>query len=136
MKIGKDESHYKIWSLERHQVLRVQLGNESLLQVLARSTLVRDGAESSLILDQSSLILDRSSLARLGHHLDIFMNHIIKEINSLLEESSTVIIEVLDITRRMDELEIDFACIAHIRDVVRGFGFQAEELAATFDRTG
>ena len=103
---------------------------------------------------QGLLMLDASSLSALGRHFDRVMQHIQQQLEYLSEQSQVVTMSVYDragnlidnadaeieryhdIMRQIDELELDFDRIAHIRDIVRDFRRRAEELERELDRSG
>jgi len=102
---------------------------------------------------QGLLMLDASSLSALGRHFDRVMQHIQQQLEYLSEQSEMVTMAVYDragnlidnadaeiaryhdIMRQIDELELDFDRIAHIRDIVRDFRRRAEELDRELDRS-
>lgn len=102
---------------------------------------------------QGLLMLDASSLTALGRHFDRVMQHIQQQLEYLSEQSQMVTMAVYDragnlidnadaeiaryhdIMRQIDELELDFDRIAHIRDIVRDFRRRAEELERELDRS-
>ncbi|KAI1818609.1 hypothetical protein GGS20DRAFT_195601 [Poronia punctata] len=95
---------------------------------------------------QGRLLLDSSSLATLSHHLDRLMQQMQVRIEYLSEQSSLVtmqqydhagnlvdnadaeIARFQDIMAQIDELEVDFDRIAHIRDIVRDYRHRVEQL--------
>ncbi|KAI0400416.1 hypothetical protein F4802DRAFT_485492 [Xylaria palmicola] len=95
---------------------------------------------------QGRLLLDSSSLATLSRHLDRLMQQIQARIEYLSEQSSIVtmqqydragnlvdnadaeIARFQDIMSQIDELEVDFDRIAHIRDIVRDYRQRVEQL--------
>ncbi|KAI0440768.1 hypothetical protein F4803DRAFT_552778 [Xylaria telfairii] len=95
---------------------------------------------------QGRLLLDSSSLATLSRHLDRLMQQIQVRIEYLSEQSSIVtmqqydragnlvdnadaeIARFQDIMSQIDELEVDFDRIAHIRDIVRDYRQRVEQL--------
>ncbi|KAI1124263.1 hypothetical protein F5Y10DRAFT_269251 [Nemania abortiva] len=95
---------------------------------------------------QGRLLLDSSSLAALSRHLDRLMQQIQVRIEYLSEQSSIVtmqqydragnlvdnadaeIARFQDIMSQIDELEVDFDRIAHIRDIVRDYRHRVEQL--------
>ncbi|KAI0805131.1 hypothetical protein GGR55DRAFT_681415 [Xylaria sp. FL0064] len=95
---------------------------------------------------QGRLLLDSSSLASLSRHLDRLMQQIQVRIEYLSEQSSIVtmqqydragnlvdnadaeIARFQDIMSQIDELEVDFDRIAHIRDIVRDYRQRVEQL--------
>ncbi|KAK3394409.1 hypothetical protein B0H63DRAFT_45155 [Podospora didyma] len=103
---------------------------------------------------QGMLMIDSSSLAALGRHFDRVMQHIQQQMEYLMEQSQVVTMQVYDragnlidnadaeiaryhdIMRQIDELELDFDRIAHIRDIVRDFRSRAENLERELERSG
>ncbi|KAL1884224.1 hypothetical protein VTK73DRAFT_5360 [Phialemonium thermophilum] len=95
---------------------------------------------------QGVLMIDSSSLAALGRHFDRVMQHLQQQLEYLMQQSEIVTMQVYDhagnlidnaeaeiaryheIMRQIDELEVDFDRIAHIRDIVRDFRRRAEQL--------
>ncbi|KAI1176412.1 hypothetical protein F4777DRAFT_275562 [Nemania sp. FL0916] len=95
---------------------------------------------------QGHLLLDGASLAALSRHLDRLMQQIQARIEYLSEQSSIVtmqqydragnlvdnadaeIARFQDIMGQIDELEVDFDRIAHIRDIVRDYRHRVEHL--------
>ncbi|KAK4453382.1 hypothetical protein QBC34DRAFT_376293 [Podospora aff. communis PSN243] len=103
---------------------------------------------------QGLLMLDASSLTALGRHFDRVMQRVQQQLEYLVEQSTIVTMHVYDragnlidnadaeiaryhdIMRQIDELELDFDRIAHIRDIVREFRHRAEELERELERSG
>ena len=95
---------------------------------------------------QGLLLLDGSSLAALGRHFDRLMQQIQARLDYLSDQSQMVaqqqydragnaiaiadseIARFHDILRQIDELEVDFDRIRHIRDIVRGYRQRVEEM--------
>jgi hypothetical protein len=95
---------------------------------------------------QGLLLLDGSSLAALGRHFDRLMQQIQARLDYLSEQSQMVaqqqydragnaiaiadaeIARFHDILRQIDELEVDFDRIRHIRDIVRSYRQRVEEM--------
>ncbi|ORY67623.1 uncharacterized protein BCR38DRAFT_337764, partial [Pseudomassariella vexata] len=95
---------------------------------------------------QGRLLLDPSSLAALSRHLDRLMQQIQQRIEYLSQQSAVVTMEqhdragnlidnadaeiarFHDIMQQIDELELDFDRIRHIRDIVRAYRQRVEEL--------
>jgi len=116
-------------------------------QVAAASTA---GGSSSRAASRASsqglLLLDPSSLAALGRHFDRLMQQIQARLEYLSEQSQMVaqqqydragnaiaiadseIARFHDILRQIDELELDFDRIRHIRDIVRSYRQRVEEM--------
>jgi hypothetical protein len=102
---------------------------------------------------QGRLLLDSSSLAALSRHLDRLMQQIQVRIEYLSEQSSIVtmqqydragnlvdnadaeIARFQDIMSQMDELEVDFDRIAHIRDIVRDYRHRVEQLERELEQS-
>lgn len=103
---------------------------------------------------QGRLLLDSSSLAALSSHLNRLMQQIQARIEYLSEQSQVVTLQQYDhagniidtadaeiarfteIMRQIDELELDFDRIRHIRDIVRGYRQRVEELDRELDHSG
>ncbi|KAI1099585.1 hypothetical protein F4804DRAFT_78424 [Jackrogersella minutella] len=95
---------------------------------------------------QGRLLLDGASLAALSRHLDRLMHQIQQRIEYLSEQSSVVTMQQYDhagnlvdnadaeiarfqgIMAQIDELELDFDRVAHIRDIVRDYRQRVENL--------
>ncbi len=95
---------------------------------------------------QGLLLLDGSSLAALGRHFDRLMQQIQARLDYLAEQSQMVAQQQYDragnaiaiadseiarfheILRQIDELEVDFDRIRHIRDIVRSYRQRVEEM--------
>jgi hypothetical protein len=100
------------------------------------------------------LLLDGSSLAALGRHFDRLMQQIQARLDYLSEQSQMVAqqqydragnaIEIADseiarfhdILRQIDELEVDFDRIKHIRDIVRSYRQRVEEMEPQVEHSG
>ena len=90
-------------------------------------------------------------MTALGRHFDRVMQRVQQQLEYLVEQSQIVTMHVYDldgnlvdnadaeiaryqeIMRQIDELELDFGRIAHIRDVVREFRYRAEEMERELD---
>ncbi|KAI2639320.1 hypothetical protein GGS21DRAFT_424099 [Xylaria nigripes] len=112
-------------------------------QVIGGSSSSRAGSHAS---SQSRLLLDSSSLAALSRHLDRVMQQLQLRIEYLSEQSSIVTMQQYDragnlldnadaeiarfqeIMIQIEELELDFDRIAHIRDIVRDYRQRVERL--------
>lgn len=137
-------------STEANTVPDTQLGlTEEEIQLL-RYHQTQAGSNSSRAASRASsqgrLLLDSSSLAALSRHLDRLMVQIQARIEYLTEQTSMVTMQQYDhagnlidnadneiarfndIMRQLDELELDFDRIRHIRDIVRGYRQRVEEL--------
>ncbi|KAL2069026.1 hypothetical protein VTL71DRAFT_15364 [Oculimacula yallundae] len=103
---------------------------------------------------QGLLLLDSTSLADLGRHFDRLMQQISQRLDWLSEQSATVaqqqydragnaiaiadaeIARFHDILRQIDELELDFDRIKHIREIVRGFRQRVAETEQQMEQSG
>jgi len=103
---------------------------------------------------QGLLLLDGSSLAALGRHFDRLMQQIQQRLDYLSEQSQMVaqqqydragnaiaiadseIARFHDILRQIDELEVDFDRIKHIRDIVRSYRQRVEEMEGQVEQSG
>lgn len=125
-------------------------------QVAAAST--AGGSSSSRAASRASsqglLLLDGSSLAALGRHFDRLMQQISARLDYLSEQSQMVaqqqydragnaiaiadseIARFHDILRQIDELELDFDKIRHIRDIVKSYRQRVEEMDQQVDNAG
>ncbi|POS78525.1 hypothetical protein DHEL01_v203083 [Diaporthe helianthi] len=95
---------------------------------------------------QGLLILDSSSLTQLGRHFDRLMQQISQQLDHLTEQSQIVTMAVYDeagnlmdncdveirrfhsIMAQIDDLEVEFDRIRHIRDIVRGYRQRVQEM--------
>jgi hypothetical protein len=103
---------------------------------------------------QGLLLLDGSSLAALGRHFDRLMQQIQQRLDYLSEQSQMVAQQQYDragnaiaiadseiarfheIIRQIDELEVDFDRIRHIRDIVRSYRQRVEEMEGQVEQSG
>ncbi|KAF4627455.1 hypothetical protein G7Y89_g10700 [Cudoniella acicularis] len=103
---------------------------------------------------QGLLLLDTASLASLGRHFDRLMQQIQARLDYLSEQSAMVaqqqydragnliqtadseIARFHDILRQIDELELDFDRIRHIRDIVRSYRARVEEMEQQMEHSG
>lgn len=103
---------------------------------------------------QGLLLLDGSSLAALGRHFDRLMQQIQARLDYLSEQSQMVAQQQYDragnaiaiadaeiarfheILRQIDELELDFDRIRHIRDIVRAYRQRVEEMEREVEGSG
>lgn len=103
---------------------------------------------------QGLLVMDPSSLAALGRHFDRVMQRIQQQLEYLIEQSQQVNLEVYDragnlvdnadreiaryhsLMAQIDELELDFDRISHIREIVAGFRQRAEDLERELEISG
>ncbi|KAL2016503.1 hypothetical protein VTK56DRAFT_3466 [Thermocarpiscus australiensis] len=129
-----------------------------LLQHGQQAVAAAGGSTSSRAASRASsqglLLMDSSSLAALGRHFDRVMQHIQQRLEDLMQQSQIVTLSVYDhagnlidnadaeiqryhdIMAQIDELELDFDRIRHIRDIVRDFRHRAEELERELERSG
>lgn len=112
-------------------------------QAQANSNSSRAASRAS---SQGRLLLDSSSLAALSRHLDRLMQQIQQRIEYLSEQSSIVTMQQYDhagnlidnadaeiarfqnIMAQIDELEVDFDRIRHIKEIVRDYRRRVEGL--------
>ncbi|RYP70797.1 hypothetical protein DL769_004860 [Monosporascus sp. CRB-8-3] len=112
-------------------------------QTQANSNSSRAASRAS---SQGRLLLDSSSLAALSRHLDRLMQQIQQRIEYLSEQSSMVTMQQYDhagnlidnadaeiarfqnIMAQIDELEVDFDRIRHIKEIVRDYRRRVEAL--------
>ncbi|KAK2627851.1 hypothetical protein QTJ16_002497 [Diplocarpon rosae] len=103
---------------------------------------------------QGLLLLDGTSLAALGRHFDRLMQQIQERLDYLSQQSQMVAQQQYDragntiaiadseiarfheILRQIDELEVDFDRIRHIRDIVRSFRQRVEEMEQQVENSG
>ncbi|KAK2040318.1 hypothetical protein LZ31DRAFT_474727 [Colletotrichum somersetense] len=103
---------------------------------------------------QGLLLLDSTSLAALGRYFDRVMGQIEQQILYLSEQSSVFttaqfdragnlvdgadaeIARYHDLLRQLDELELDFDRVRHIKDIVRGYRARVEEMERELARSG
>jgi hypothetical protein len=137
--------------LTEDQVQLLQHGQQAVAAAAAGSTSSRAASRAS---SQGLLMMDSSSLAALGHHFDRIMQSIQQRLDYLTEQSQIVTLSVYDhagnlidnadaeiaryhqIMAELDELDLDYDRIAHIREIVRGFRQRAEELERELERSG
>ncbi|KAI0385042.1 hypothetical protein F5Y04DRAFT_204201 [Hypomontagnella monticulosa] len=138
-------------STEPNTVEDTQLGlTDEEINLLRYHQAQAGGSSSSRAASRASsqgrLLLDSSSLAALSRHLDRLMHQIQQRIEYLSEQSSVVTMQQYDhagnlvdnadaeiarfqnIMAQIDELELDFDRIAHIRDIVRDYRQRVENL--------
>ena len=137
-----------------------QLGLSSEeIQILRQGQAALDGGSSSSraasrASSQGLLLLDSSSLAALGRYFDRLMANIEQNIQYLSEQAQMFtqvqydragnIIDGADeeiarytaILRQLDELEVDFDRIAHIKDIVKQYRSRVEDLERDLDTSG
>ncbi|RDA95273.1 hypothetical protein CP533_3471 [Ophiocordyceps camponoti-saundersi (nom. inval.)] len=95
---------------------------------------------------QGLLLLDTSSLTALGRYFDRLMTGIEQNIrylseqaqvftqlqydraNNIIDGADAEIARYHDIIRQLDELEVDFDRIAHIKEIVKGYRQRVERL--------
>lgn len=103
---------------------------------------------------QGLLLLDSSSLASLGRYFDRLMANIEQNIQYLSEQAQMFtqvqydragniidgadveIARYTEILRQLDELEVDFDRIAHIKEIVKGYRSRVEELERDLESSG
>lgn len=103
---------------------------------------------------QGLLLLDSSSLTTLGRYFDRLMASIEHNIRYLSEQAQVFTQVQLDragniidgadveiarytkILRQLDELEVDFDRIAHIKDIVKGYRQRVEHLERELETSG
>ncbi|TAQ85947.1 hypothetical protein B7494_g5713 [Chlorociboria aeruginascens] len=120
-------------------------------QQAANSSSSRAASRAS---SQGLLLLDGSSLAALGRHFDRLMEQIQQRLDYLSEQSQMVVQQQYDtagnaiaiadaeiarfheILRQIDELEVDFDRIRHIRDIVRAYRQRVEEMEQQLEHSG
>ncbi|KAI1437031.1 hypothetical protein GGR50DRAFT_160436 [Xylaria sp. CBS 124048] len=119
-------------------------------QVIGGSSSSRAGSRAS---SQGRLLLDSSSLATLSRHLDHVMQQLQLRIEYLSEQSAIVTMQQYDragnlldnadaeiarfqeIMIQIEELELDFDRIVHIRDIVRDYRGRVERLDRELDQS-
>jgi hypothetical protein len=137
-----DLTNEEIELLRHHQVQAASTAGGSSSRAASRAS------------SQGLLLLDGNSLAALGRHFDRLMQQIQARLDWLSEQSQTVaqqqydragnaieiadseIARFQDILRQIDELELDFDRIRHIRDIVRGYRQRVEEMEQQMDQSG
>lgn len=129
------------------------------IQLLRQGQAALDGGSSSSraasrASSQGLLLLDSSSLAALGRYFDRLMANIEQNIQYLSEQAQMFtqvqydragnIIDGADeeiarytaILRQLDELEVDFDRIAHIKEIVKQYRSRVEDLEKDLDNSG
>lgn len=129
------------------------------VQLLRQGQAALDGGSSSSraasrASSQGLLLLDSSSLAALGRYFDRLMSNIEHNIQYLSEQAQMFtqvqydragnIIDGADeeiarysgILRQLDELEVDFDRIAHIKEIVKQYRSRVEDLEKELDNSG
>ncbi|KAF6819429.1 hypothetical protein CMUS01_11724 [Colletotrichum musicola] len=102
---------------------------------------------------QGLLLLDSTSLAALGRYFDRVMNQIEQQIIYLSEQSQMFTMAQFDragnliegadaeiqryheLLQQLDELELDFDRIRHIKEIVRGYRSRVEEMERELERS-
>ncbi|KAK0613235.1 hypothetical protein B0T14DRAFT_436655, partial [Immersiella caudata] len=115
------------------------------IKALVSQTPTSESQMAARASSQGILMINRSSLWR-RRHFDRTMQGIQERLEHLVEQSTIATVQVYDqegnlidnadaqiakyheIMRQIDELEADFNCIAHIRDIVRDLRQRAEDL--------
>ncbi|KEY73114.1 hypothetical protein S40285_01339 [Stachybotrys chlorohalonatus IBT 40285] len=103
---------------------------------------------------QGLLLLDSSSLAALSRYFDRLMANIEQNIQYLSEQAQMFtqvqydragniidgadaeIARYTEILRQLDELEVDFDRIAHIKEIVKGYRSRVEDLEREIEASG
>ena len=103
---------------------------------------------------QGLLLLDSTSLAALGRYFDRVMNQIEQQMAYLSEQSQIFTMAQFnhagdlignadaeiqrynDILTQLDELELDFDRIRHIKEIVRGYRARVESMERELERSG
>ncbi|MCJ1297712.1 hypothetical protein MMC08_000500 [Hypocenomyce scalaris] len=111
-------------------------------------------AASAASSGQGRLMLDPGSLTALGHHFDRLMLAIQGRVDALTQQTQistsaqssragnamaaadAEIARFREILRQIDELEVEFDKVRHIRDIVKGFRSRVEGLDRRMDRSG
>ncbi|PSR94024.1 hypothetical protein BD289DRAFT_459499 [Coniella lustricola] len=102
---------------------------------------------------QGLLLLDSGSLAQLGRHFERLMQQISQQLDHLTNQSELVTMSVYDhagnlidnadaeirrfqlIMSQIDELEIEFDRIRHIRDIVRDYRQRVQEMERALENS-
>lgn len=129
------------------------------LQLLRQGQAALEGGSSSSraasrASSQGLLLLDSSSLAALGHYFDQLMANIEHNIQYLSEQAQMFtqvqydragnIIDGADeeiarysaLLRQLDELEVDFDRLAHIKEIVKQYRARVESLERELESSG
>jgi hypothetical protein len=130
----------------------IQLGvtNEEIALLRHHQQAAASGKSSSGTASRASspgpLILDIHSLGQLSRHFDRLLQQVQERLDYLSEQSQVVALQqydragnaipiadseiahVHDIIRQVDELEVDFDRVRHIRDIVRAYRQRIEEM--------
>ncbi|KAJ2903295.1 hypothetical protein MKZ38_010112 [Zalerion maritima] len=103
---------------------------------------------------QGLLLLDSSSLSQLSRYLDRLLQRIQQQIEHLSQQAEIVTMQTYDragnlvdnadaeiaryqeINAQLDELELDFDKIAHIKEIVKGYRRRVENLDRELDTSG
>lgn len=103
---------------------------------------------------QGLLLLDGSSLAALGRYFDRLMANIEHQIqhlsheaqrftqlqydetNNIIAGADAEIARYTEILHQLDELEMDFDRIAHIKEIVKGYRSRVESMERDLDSSG
>lgn len=146
-------------STEANTVPDTQLGlTDEEIQLLRYHQTQAAGSSSSRAASRASsqgrLLLDSTSLHALSSHLNRLMQQIQQRIEYLSEQSSIVTMTQYDragniidnadaeiarfnaIMLQIDELELDFDRIRHIRDIVRQYRSRVESLERELEHSG
>ncbi|PHH76858.1 hypothetical protein CDD80_1157 [Ophiocordyceps camponoti-rufipedis] len=103
---------------------------------------------------QGLLLLDNSSLTALGRYFDRLMANMEQNIrylseqaqvftqvqydraNNIIDGADAEIARYHDIIRQLEELEVDFDRIAHIKEIVKGYRQRVERLEREMESSG
>ncbi|CAJ0548809.1 hypothetical protein HG530_009670 [Fusarium avenaceum] len=137
-----------------------QLGltNEEIQLLRQGQAALGGGSSSSRAASRASsqglLLLDSSSLSALGRYFDHLMASIEQRINYLSHEAQRFtqlqyddadgiiggadaeIARYTEILQQLDELEVDFDRIAHIKEIVKGYRSRVESLERDLESSG
>lgn len=137
-----------------------QLGlTQEEIQILRQGQAALDGGSSSSraasrASSQGLLVLDSSSLSALGRYFDQLMANIEHSIQQLSEQAQMFtqvqydragniiegadeeIVRYMSLLQQLDELEVDFDRIAHIKEIVKQYKTRVEELERELDASG
>ena len=128
------------------------------IQLLRQGQAALGGSSSSRAASRASsqglLLLDSSSLAALGRYFDRLMANIEQNMQYLSEQAQMFtqvqydhagniidgadaeIARYTEILRQLDELEVDFDRIAHIKEIVKGYRSRVEDLERDLETSG
>ena len=128
------------------------------IQLLRQGQAALGGSSSSRAASRASsqglLLLDSSSLASLGRYFDRLMGNIEQNMQYLSEQAQMFtqvqydhagniidgadaeIARYTEILRQLDELEVDFDRIAHIKEIVKGYRSRVEDMERDLETSG